>query len=174
MEGNRKAAVPFHVTINVTNYDACQDSCLSTYSGYRAHRRSALATKEFSGNGPPFAHEEDVCVPSYCRVTSVAMKPSPSRNRTVEQLDSRSDRRETELKVQILFAPHLSLRVLAIVRESKEKRARAIRDHAWTRRTPPAARIARIPQNLSGRDFARSAEPRRVVACASERPGCIG
>src|SRR5208337_283115 len=39
---------------------------------------------------------------------------------------------------------------------SKSARVRAICDHGWSRRTPPAARIGRIWRNLSGRDFARS------------------
>jgi len=47
VEGNRKAAVPFHVTIDVTNYDACQDLMPFDLLGYRAHRRPALTTKEF-------------------------------------------------------------------------------------------------------------------------------
>ena len=47
---------------------------------------------------------------------------------------------------------------------SKSARVRAIYDHAWTRRTPPAARIARIRQNLSARDFAGSMEIRRIFA----------
>ncbi len=58
---------------------------------------------------------------------------------------------------------------------SKSARVRAIYDHAWTRRTPAVARIRRIQQNLSGRDFARSMDHRlrfatkmdskRVPAC---------
>ena len=49
---------------------------------------------------------------------------------------------------------------------SKSARVRAICDHAWTRRTPSAARIRRIQQNLSGRDLARSMDHRRKFACS--------
>ena len=45
--------------------------------------------------------------------------------------------------------------------QSKSARVRAICNHAWTRRTPSAARIRRIQQNLSGRDLARSMDHRR-------------
>ena len=48
---------------------------------------------------------------------------------------------------------------------SQSARVRAICDHARTRRTPPGRRIARIWQNLSGRDFARSADHRFRFAC---------
>ena len=47
---------------------------------------------------------------------------------------------------------------------SKSARVRAICNHAWTRRTPSAARIRRIQQNLSGRDLARSMNHRRKFA----------
>ncbi len=43
---------------------------------------------------------------------------------------------------------------------SKSARVRAICDRARTRRAPWSALIARIWQNLSGRDFARSADHR--------------
>ena len=49
---------------------------------------------------------------------------------------------------------------------SKSARVRAICDHAWTQRTPSAARIRRIQQNLSGRDLARSMDHRRKFACS--------
>ena len=41
---------------------------------------------------------------------------------------------------------------------------RATCDPAWTRRTTPSARISRIWRNLSGRDFARSADHRHRFA----------
>ena len=47
---------------------------------------------------------------------------------------------------------------------SKSARVRAICNRAWTRRAPSAAQIARIRQNLSGRDFARSVDHRRRFA----------
>ena len=49
---------------------------------------------------------------------------------------------------------------------SKSARVRAICNHAWTWRTPSAARIRRIQQNLSGRDLARSMNHRRKFACS--------
>ena len=49
---------------------------------------------------------------------------------------------------------------------SKSARVRAICDHTWTQRTPSAARIRRIQQNLSGRDLARSMDHRRKFACS--------
>ena len=45
-------------------------------------------------------------------------------------------------------------------RIDRNERACAICDHAWTQRTPSAALIRRIQQNLSGRDSARSADHR--------------
>src|ERR1039458_5453131 len=47
---------------------------------------------------------------------------------------------------------------------SKSARVRAICDHAWTRRTPETAGIARIGQNLSGHDLPRSADHRHPFA----------
>jgi hypothetical protein len=43
---------------------------------------------------------------------------------------------------------------------SKSARVRAIRDRVRTRRTPSAARIPRIEQNLSGHDLPRSTDHR--------------
>src|SRR5208282_4172000 len=51
--------------------------------------------------------------------------------------------------------PHTSVFGVLDIPENRSKSApvRAICDHAWTRRTPPERRIARIWQNLSGCDF---------------------
>src|SRR5208337_1486322 len=51
---------------------------------------------------------------------------------------------------------------------SKSARVRAIRDRARTRRAPWSAQIGGIGQNLSGRDFARSADHRLRFACGHE------
>ena len=64
--------------------------------------------------------------------------------------------------------PHHPVRQFSDLSENRSKsaRVRAICDHAWTRRTPSAARIRRIQQNLSGRDLARSMDHRRKFACS--------
>ena len=69
--------------------------------------------------------------------------------------------------VQIPSAPPSSPSVFGPIGESLEIRACArVCNHSWTRRTPSAARIRRIQQNLSGRDLARSMDHRRKFACS--------
>ena len=67
---------------------------------------------------------------------------------------------------------HISVSIFSEMSENRSisARVRAIYDHAWTRRTTPAARIRRIQQNLSGRDLARSMDHRRRFACGQGWP----
>ena len=55
-------------------------------------------------------------------------------------------------------------------RIARNPRVRANFDHTWTRRMPPAAQILKIGQNLSGRDFARSADHRHRFAAYPSSP----
>ena len=52
---------------------------------------------------------------------------------------------------------------------AKSARARAIRDHAWTRRMSSAAGIRRTQPNLSERDLARSVDHHRQFVRGSNR-----
>jgi hypothetical protein len=101
------------------------------------------------------------------RVTSVATKPSPSRSRTVEHFAVVWQTRNGAESSNPVRSTIQSLGFQTLG-ESREIRAcTAIRDHAWTRRTPSAARIRTIQQNLSGRDLARSMDHRPKSACRS-------
>ena len=66
------------------------------------------------------------------------------------------------------FVIHHPVRQFSDLSENRSKsaRVRAICNRPWTRRTPSAARIRRIQQNLSGRDLARSMDHRRKFACS--------
>ncbi len=91
--------------------------------------------------------------------------PRVNRRSSVNRLVNRQPVDEGE-RFASDCAIHISVSRFLEMSENRSKSApvRAICDRAWTRRTPETAGIARIGQNLSGRDFARSMEIRRKFA----------